>query len=127
MRHPDWYALVLAALAVWRSYRLGAVDEITERPRGAITLRDWVYDSWSDEIEKRRAGGFDPWDHVSPPPFSRARYKWARFARCPWCLGFWLSVLWWIAWLAWPAAMIALSVPMALSALVGITQQLMED
>lgn len=39
---------------------------------------------------------------------------------CPWCLGFWLSIAWWAAWQAWPHVTLGVSVPFAISAIVGI-------
>lgn len=39
---------------------------------------------------------------------------------CPWCLGFWISWAWWCAWIAWPNGTLIVSVPFALSVLVGV-------
>lgn len=39
---------------------------------------------------------------------------------CPWCAGFWISLAWWGAWEAWPHITLVASVPLAISALVGI-------
>lgn len=42
------------------------------------------------------------------------------FILCPWCLGFWLSVGWWLAWVAWPHWTLVAATPWAISAIVGL-------
>lgn len=42
------------------------------------------------------------------------------FIRCPWCLGFWVSLAWWTAWQAWPDGTLVAAVPFAISAVVGL-------
>ena len=49
----------------------------------------------------------------------RYRESLARFMQCPWCLGFWITLLWWAAWLAWPHGVMVAAAPFALSTLVG--------
>ena len=44
----------------------------------------------------------------------------ALFLTCPWCAGFWISVGWWLAWLAFDKWAVAAAVPFALSAIVGL-------
>src|SRR5262245_19874808 len=38
---------------------------------------------------------------------------------CPWCLGFWIAVCFWAGYQLWPHAMLVVSVPLALSVVVG--------
>lgn len=42
------------------------------------------------------------------------------FVVCPFCLGFWLSVGWWLAWVAWPHWTLVAATPWAISAVVGL-------
>ena len=44
----------------------------------------------------------------------------SEFVSCPWCLGFWLAVVWWAAWWAWPHGVLVAAAPFAVSALVGL-------
>jgi hypothetical protein len=48
------------------------------------------------------------------------RDKLAEFIQCPWCLGFWLALSWWLAWLISHTWATAAAVPFALSAAVGL-------
>lgn len=63
-------------------------------------------------------------DVILDAPRYRIARRWPRavldFAECPFCLGFWVALAWWGAWLwlnEWAAAAAA---PFALSAAVGI-------
>lgn len=132
MSHPAPYALVLLVLAAWRVYRLVAVDEITARIRGWATLPDDDYEAWSDVIRDAEFDGADPWQpdgfdldgtHYPRPWFSSRRYHVAKFARCPWCMGWWISVVVWVAWLAAGDVTLYLATPFALSAGVGLVQR----
>ena len=67
------------ALAVFRIYRLIAEDTILDYPRRKL-LR--LAKEWEQE-------GDDPGDDY--------RAEWGIFITCPWCLGFWLSVVAWAA------------------------------
>jgi len=44
---------------------------------------------------------------------------WDYFITCPWCAGFWITLVWWAAWLAFPYEAVVVAVPLALSAVVG--------
>ncbi len=55
-----------------------------------------------------------------PREYLLTRYKRLEdLVECPWCLGFWITVGWWVAWLVWPHAAVVAAVPFALSATVG--------
>ena len=97
---PTWWELTLAALAVYRLWRLLADDEILEVPRRKL-LR---YEGWQE--------GEDLPDGY--------RVKWRDFLVCPWCAGFWLSVLAWVFWLFFPAAALVVATPFAVSTVVGL-------
>ena len=42
--------------------------------------------------------------------------KWELFIECPYCLGFWIAVAWWVAWIIFPYETLVVAVPWALSA-----------
>jgi len=97
---PSPYALILLALAAFRVWRLLALDTITDQLRRRVTrLGDWS------------GGGSTP---------SLYRERLGAFLQCPWCLGFWVVVVWWAAWVAYPHWVLVAAVPFGLSALVGL-------
>lgn len=97
---PSWYAVALLALAAWRIFNLLAYDKILDIPRRKV-LR------FAKE-----------WEKEGDPVGDEYRLKWALFLICPYCAGFWIGVLWWAAWQAWPHATLVVAVPFALNALV---------
>ena len=42
------------------------------------------------------------------------------FIVCPWCLGWWLSLAWVVAFWLWPHGAVVAAVPFAVSAAVGL-------
>lgn len=103
MTVPDWWEFLLLALAVFRVYRLIAEDTILNRPRRYI-LR----------LDKK-------WKKEGDPTGDRYRTEWALFITCPWCLGFWLSIAWWVAFQITEKWTLVAATPWAISALVALT------
>ena len=104
MRIPDWWEVLLLGAAAWRTFQLLALDKILDRPRRYVTGLGW---SW-------REGQRVPAGYHSGM---------AEFIECPYCLGAWIAVAWWGAWLMWPHGTVVASVPFALSAVViGLAQ-----
>ncbi len=99
MKTPDWYSLVLLALASFRTWRLLAEDDITESLRRYVT-----------RLPRRWKVG-----EIIPASY---REGLAGFIECPWCLGFWCAVAWWGAWEISPHWATIAAVPLALGALV---------
>jgi Protein of unknown function (DUF1360) len=77
---PDWYSLLLVAFAAWRSFQLLAFDDILNRPRRWLLKLDPEWEKEGDEVG------------------DEYRLKWALFITCPYCAGFWISILWYAAW-----------------------------
>lgn len=121
MRHPDWFGVVVLALAVFRIVRLVGWDTITAGARGWATLPDRRYDDWHAAISSELEAGRDPFSGADAAPFSRWRWRAAELVRCPWCAGWWLSGGVWAAWSVAPRATLWLAAWPALSALVGLT------
>ncbi|MES2179862.1 MAG: DUF1360 domain-containing protein [Gemmatimonadota bacterium] len=84
---PNWWAFLLLVLAAYRTWRLLALDTIT------------------DPIRHR---------------FVRAESKTEEFLQCPYCFGFWVTLAWWLAWVAWPHWSLVVATPFALSAVVAL-------
>lgn len=105
---PDWWTLTLLVLAVFRVWRLLAEDDVLDRPRA------WLL----------RLGDWKEGDPVVPSTY---RAGLGKFLSCPWCLGFWLSLGWWGAWMLWPHASAMLAAPWALSAVVGLVGSRLND
>ena len=92
----SWWEFAILALAVFRVYRLIAEDDVADRPR------EWLL----DKLEEERLEKLD------------------KLITCPWCLGFWLSVIAWLFWLITPDWAVGLAVPWALSAAVALIAKL---
>jgi len=99
---PDWWQLTLLVLGVFRIYRLIAEDTILDKPRRKLL----------------RLG--KDWQKAGDPVPERYRAEWGLFITCPWCLGFWLSVLFWVAWQIWPHGTLVFATPWAISAVVAL-------
>jgi hypothetical protein len=54
------------------------------------------------------------------PPISPRRYYLSKMVRCPWCAGWWVTLIVWALWLAWPHAVLIAVTPFALSAILGL-------
>lgn len=124
MTHPDALACLLLALGVFRLTRLVGWDDLTITLRHKVTgMGDREHHEWASYIDAQRQLGNDPWQptrDVAPPPVTARRFYLSKMIRCPWCVGFWLSLLIWAAWLLAGAWTVGLAVPWALSAAVGI-------
>jgi len=96
MQIPDWYALLLLGLAAFRSWKLIGDDTILDRPRKR-----------SMELAFKFGG-------------AKGKNYWETLLECPWCAGFWVSLIWWGLWEAWPHGTLVASAPLAISAIVGL-------
>ncbi len=92
---PTWYPLTLLGLAAFRTWKLIGDDTILDRPR-----------NWS-MLGAFKLGG------------PKLKDYWETLIECPWCAGFWVSLLWWGAWYLWPHGTLIATVPLAISAVVG--------
>lgn len=109
MSIPDPWEAVLLALAAWRSFYLLAHDDIFDRPRRYVTR---LGHKWKDEGD--------------PVP-AEYRERLGEFIQCPFCLGFWIALAAWGAWLARPIETLFVAVPLALSAGVVAAQRFLSS
>lgn len=117
----DWFVVIVVVLAAARVTRAVTVDDVgapVRRMIGEVFLR--VADGWSS-----RRTDFDN-NAAADRHFERVN-RWAQhgetLATCPWCTGFWVSVVavasllvldWqWVGWLG---------LPWAVSYLVGVCE-----
>lgn len=108
MRVPDWWTAVLLLGGSFRTFRLLAKDIILDRPRA------WLLRLPVD------------WAEGSPIP-DGFREKWSTFLICPWCLGFWITVVWWGCWQLWPHGTLVAAGLALLSAAVGLISKLDQE
>jgi len=109
--YPEPWAFVLLALGAMRVTRLIGWDSITDPIRSRITGHHHGHHT----NKGRRAGS-----RVDRP-------TWMLFLTCPWCLGFWVSVALWLAWLEWPRATLVAVTPFAISAVVGLVVKTLDS
>lgn len=101
MQVPDWWSFLILALAGFRWWRLLAEDTIFDGPRHLLVGLPWHY----------KDGDPIPQDY---------HYDLAKFLTCPWCLGFWIALALWGMWELTPFWTEVFSIPMALSAALGL-------
>ena len=108
MSIPNWYELILLALAAWRVFQLLAEDAILGRPRRYVTRlpRRWKE---GDTIPKAY------------------REELALFIECPYCAGFWIALVWWGAFQLWEHGTLVVAVPLAISAGVVAGERLLSS
>lgn len=97
---PTTWEAILLGLAAFRVWRLLAADTILDWPRNRLVRREEFWEG---------------------PDFYREKLD--RWLHCPWCMGFWVTMGWWGAWLVWPHATMIVAVPWAISAFVGLVQR----
>jgi len=106
---PNWYELGLLALAAWRVFHLVAFDDILDRPRRYVT---------------RLAPG---WKQEGDATGENYREGLANFLTCPFCMGWWMAIAWWVAWLVFPTETMFVAVPFAISSGVIGAQRILSS
>lgn len=96
----SWWGFTILALASFRLWKLVADDRILDRPR------DWLL----DQVVGHRG--------------EKSGIYWSDFLRCPWCAGFWITlVVYAVALLGpldWHGWIDGVLVVLAVSAVVGL-------
>jgi hypothetical protein len=146
---PSPWEFLLLALGAYRLTRLGGWDEfpLAARIRAWAIGERWVPEpapTWAGYIERQGihleipeglekaegTGRVDPAELGLPgkqpssevanvrPAYDRPVL--AHLVHCPFCLGWWVSLAAWLAWLQWPSGTLLALSPFALSAAVGL-------
>jgi hypothetical protein len=107
-RVPDPWPFVLLTLAAYRLLRFTSWDQITEPARAWVTGR---HETGSGKDARDTGKGRKTWAY---------RPKVDEFLHCPFCAGWWICVVGYVAWTVWPHAVEVLAVPWAASGVVGL-------
>jgi hypothetical protein len=107
MTIPNWWETLLLALAAYRVWRLLAEDTILDSPRSSLV-------------------GLSDWKAGQPTPVSYRAWL-AEFITCPACFGFYISLLFWAAYQAWPHGTVVVAVPFAISTVVIAVASVLSD
>src|SRR3954452_8252780 len=92
---PEIWAFAMLAAVAFRVTRLVGWDDITTRLRGWVSVPDARYVAvieFVDEIDKAGDSGRTALGHLDEP-IPAWRWYLARLIRCPWCAGFWISMI----------------------------------
>ncbi len=101
---PSALELVVLSLGAFRVYRLLGQDEILSPLRDRLTDARETRDGWV---------------------FRRPRI--ATFLTCPWCCGFWVSLIVYGSWLSDSRPTLYAMTPFAISAAVGLIARNLDD
>lgn len=132
---PDALTLVLLALAAFRMTRLIGWDTFPPVARArALLLLSWIEPVCTfckaerADYEKRGDGHWVGLDHCPNCGSKDAatfmeghgRPLLGELLECPFCLGWWVALAFYLSWLVAPTATVVVSVPLALGAAVGL-------
>lgn len=115
MRLPGWLDLFVLVLAAFRLTRLVGWDEWPP----ILRARAWLLGELDIDNGDRVMGGPEP-DYVAPLEATYRRPRVAHLVHCPFCLGWWISLAVYTAWLAVPRATLYVMLPFAISGAVGL-------
>lgn len=123
---PSPWEFALLALAAYRLTRLGGWDDFP--PIAAV--REWILrEEWvgtplfsmEEEIERSVSlPGKTPESLAENVRPAYGRPLLAHLVHCPFCLGWWVSLAVYLAWVALPTAALAIAAPFAISGVVGL-------
>lgn len=132
-RVPDWWEFTLLALGVFRILRLVSWDEfpLAVKVRAWVIGERWVAVDPAPGVEKvEGTGRVDPAELGLPgkqptsevaevrPAYDRPTL--AHLVHCPFCMGWWLSLAVYFAWVWEPKWTLVVMAPFAISGVVGV-------
>ena len=115
------YAIILA-LAVYSITRLLSIDSFPPIEKA----RNWFYDRFPHDgysSLKRPVRG--AWITTVASYHVNLGVWQGELVSCPWCLGWWVSLVGSVLFLFWPTVILALCVPFALRVIPGIIESLL--
>ena len=73
------------------------------------TYRTWRLIAFDVILDPVRRRVFQRYDRLVP-----------ELVQCPWCLGFWIAIMWWAAWQFFPGGSTAIAALLTISLGVGL-------
>lgn len=118
---PDAVQLTVLILAAYRLTRLAGWDDfpLAVRIRAAATGETWVPD------DDASLPGKTPTSEVPTLRPAYARPTLAHLVHCPFCVGFWISLACWAAFVLWPDVLYGLGA-FAVSGAVGLVAKVLD-
>lgn len=113
------WSLLIVALGVYSITRLITIDSIADRPR------EWIFDRFppANRTMKKRPNPDRCTFIVTGDHYYVTEGHWlGELLSCPWCSGFWVSLVVFGAFIAWPVATTFLLVPLALRVIPGMIE-----
>lgn len=118
---PAAWTTVLLALAAFRVTRLVGWDDFPPVARA----RSWVVGAYVPKRGSTNANlGLTGETTDDGIVFRRPVLE--HFLHCPYCVGFWISLVAYLAWVVFPTETQYAAMPFALSAMVGITARMLD-
>jgi hypothetical protein len=114
---PEPWEFALLALAAYRLTRLGGWDEFPL----AVKVRAWVTgEEWVAGDPETTLPGKTPESALEELRPAYRRQTIAHLIHCPFCLGWWVSLACYVAWLAAGEWALVVLAPFAISGVVGL-------
>lgn len=115
------WPIVVLALAVYSVTRLISKDSIIDRQR------EWFYNRFPHEgfttkVRPTRGQFILTGDHY----YVTVGHKLGEMVSCPWCMGFWVSLVGCLLFWAAPVVTTAIAVPWALRVIPGVIESIID-
>lgn len=117
------WPFLIVALGVYSITRLISIDSIIDRQR------TWLFDRFppdgyttKNRPNPDRCTFIVTGDHY----YVTEGHKLGELVNCPWCMGFWVSLAVFAAFVAWPVTTTFVLVPLALRVIPGMIESLID-
>ena len=117
------WPFLIVALGVYSITRLISIDSIIDRQR------TWLFDRFppdgyqtKNRPNPKRCTFISSGDHY----YVTKGHKLGELISCPWCMGFWVSLAVFAAFIAWPVGTTFALVPLALRVIPGMIESLLD-
>ena len=109
---PSPWVGVILALGVYRIVRILGWDDMP-----------WLVQARNYLMGRNEGNRGEKLWPVTDPRGSYTHPAFAKFITCPFCQGFWVSCIVYVVWIYAPTAVLYVTVPLALSATVGLVSR----
>lgn len=111
------WPLLILALGIYSLTRLITTDSIVDRQR-VWFYNKFPHEGFQTKIRPTRGQFIVTGDHY----YVTVGHKLGDLVYCPWCMGFWVSLALFAAFVAWPVVTTFLLVPLALRVIPGVIE-----